>query len=245
MTLHIKKLTLGSVNIFSAMIKRAKKIKRVIPLLTLFLLYSCATKDIQDQKQSNAQTIPIIIASVDDWTERKFAGSTAYSLKTIKGKQALSANSNASASMLYKKVKIDLRKTPYLNWQWLIDNTITAEDGEQSRKGDDFPARVYIAIKPALLEIKPRALTYVWASTSPQFASWKNPYTNNVAMLALQSGKQKSQQWISEKRNLKQDLEQAFGEPVDFIEGIAVMSDSDNTKTTTNAAFSDLFFSVD
>lgn len=212
-------------------------------LFITILLSSCVSK---------APTLPfstqhhaVTLEPINDWTERKFADSTRYSIKTIKGKNALSATSNASASMLYKKIKIDLRKTPYLNWQWLIDSTITSNHNEKTRNGDDFSARVYVAIKPAELEIKPRAITYVWANAQRQFDSWKNPFSDNIMMMALQTGNKNSQQWVSEKRNLKQDLERFFGSPINFIEGIAVMSDSDNTKTTTNASYSHLFFSSD
>ena len=220
---------------------------RVFIILTTLLLCSCVNQQQSTPLPTTLSTTKhtIVLDPISDWTERKFVGSTDYSLKTVQGKAALAANSNATASMLYKKIKIDLRKTPYLNWQWLVNDTINSNENEQSRHGDDFAARVYIAIKPALLEIKPRAITYVWANTSKQFESWRNPYTNNVAMLAVQSGSRKSQQWLSEKRNLKQDLEQLFGEPINFIEGIAVMSDSDNTKGTTKAAFSELFFSAE
>lgn len=218
-------------------------VKMALLAILTGLLSSCATTLSTDEVKPQKHIISI--EPIHDWTERKFVGSTDYALKVINGRHALSANSNASASMLYKKVKVDLNKTPYINWQWLVDSSISSNSIEKTRNGDDFSARVYIAIQPAALEIKPRAITYVWASQTKQFDSWRNPYNSDVIMLALQSGNSNNKRWVSEKRNLKQDLEHYFKEPINSILGIALMSDSDNTKTITNALYSDLFFSAD
>lgn len=222
---------------------RFSLVTATILVLITGLLSSCATTLSVDNTKSLKHPIPI--KPISDWIERKFVGATDYKLKVLNNKNVLSASSNASASMLYKKVKIDLNKTPYINWKWLVNNTISSNNIEKTRNGDDFAARIYIAIKPAALDIKPRAITYVWANQAKQFDSWHNPYNNGVVMLALQSGNSNSKHWVNEKRNLKQDLEQYFNEPINSIVGIALMSDSDNTKAITNALYSDLFFSTD
>lgn len=216
------------------------------------LLNACVSQATLEQAlpeqatQTNTQRHSIALSPLNDWNQRKFTSSvTDYSLDTTDNQTVLTARSASSASMLYKKVQIDLNKTPYLNWRWQVAKTFPHNTNEQHRDGDDFPARVYIAIKPALLEIKPRAISYVWASHAKQFSTWPNPFTKNVMTLALQSGDAHAGQWQSEKRNLKEDIQQLFGMPIEMIEGIAIMSDTDNTNSSAIAYYHDFFFSAE
>lgn len=54
------------------------------------------------------------------WSEKSFYGRTQYTIVEHNGDKVLLAESKNSASALYKKIRIDLEKTPYLNWQWLV-----------------------------------------------------------------------------------------------------------------------------
>jgi len=189
------------------------------------------------------ETTQQIIFSDTGWQERIFAGSTIYEVvhSNNKSNEILKASANGTASMLYKVADIDLTQTPFIQWDWKVNNTYTHKN-ERSRKGDDFPARIYIAIASKTGSIFPRALTYVWSSNSTPLSSWKNPYTNAVAMLSLQNGETNSQQWVSEKRNLKDDLAQQFGEDIENIKGIAVMTDADNTGANAVSFYRNLRF---
>jgi hypothetical protein len=42
-------------------------------------------------------------------------------------------------------------------------------------------------------------------------------------------------QWLDYKRNISEDYERAFGEPPGALVGIGIMTDSDNTHSTTRA----------
>lgn len=181
---------------------------------------------------------------LDVWTERKFVGKTDYSLVKDNGVYVLKAESHASASILYQEKRIDLDKTPYINWRWRVENTLGKID-EQTKKGDDYPARVYVVIEPELFEIRPRSLDYVWSSNSPEGTHWKSAYSSTVVMLALRSGDRMTGQWVNEKRNLKVDLETYFKKDIRYIEGVAVMTDADDTKSSAVAYYGDIFFSED
>ncbi len=206
-------------------------------ILLLACIASCSTKPAK-----KLSLFPINLAPLSDWQERHFSGSTLYSIIGNEGETILKAQSSNSASMLFKRLTVDLTKTPYLNWHWKINNTLGPVD-EKSRQGDDYPARLYIAIKPETLSITPRALTYVWSSNSQKLTNWNNAFTNNVVMLALQSGAQFSQQWLSEKRNLRDDLKQYFNEEITSIEAIALMTDTDNSHSSTTAFYKNIYFS--
>ena len=223
-------------------------LKKSLIYAFLFFLASCTSSIQQTSPQQNKTSLnrlSIPLAPLSQWSERKFVGSTDYQIISEPSSKStiLSAKSNQSASLLFKKMPIDLNKTPYINWQWKVQSTYANNFDETKKNGDDFPARIYIAIKPQLGHIKPRALTYVWASHAKKLSHWKNPFAKTVEILALQSGDEFSGRWINEKRNLKEDLSKLFGQSIDSIEGIGIMTDTDNSKTTGEAQYQTLFFS--
>ena len=215
--------------------------------LIILIAYGCSNQETikQSINQKSDIILPISFAEFDQWTEQNFVGQTEYqtSKSGESGSEVLKIKSDESASLFYKKIFIDLNQTPYINWQWLITNIYPENTQEKLKQGDDFPARIYIAIKPELGQFKPRALTYVWASNEKKLNTWKNPFNNTVGVFVVESGSESLGKWRSEKRNLKDDLSIFFGQSIESIEGIGVMSDSDNTQGQSEALFRNLFFS--
>ena len=191
---------------------------------------------------ANAQQVPIELAPLSLWKEQKFVDETDYSIVDDNGITVIKAQSNAAASMLLQEIPVDLTKTPYINWQWKVENTIAKED-EKAKAGDDYPARIYIAVPNSLFSLYPRALNYVWASQSEQNTHWENPYTDDVIMLAVQNGEENVGQWVTEKRNLREDLEKVFGKDFKNIQGIAIMTDTDNLEAEATAFYKNIYFS--
>lgn len=177
-----------------------------------------------------------------DWQEKSFSGHTQYQLITDEQHTVLRAMTAASASGLFREIDIDLNKTPYLNWSWKIDN-IYQGNNERSKDGDDYPARIYVVVSGGLFFWKTRAINYVWSSNQAIGTTWKNAYTGNAMMQALRSGADETGQWRTEKRNIRQDLKQLFGEDITEINAVAIMSDSDNSGQSATAFYDRLFFS--
>ena len=122
---------------------------------------------------------------LNGWEQKSFAGETEYKLVSDNGGTALLATSDATASGLGKKIKIDLTKTPYLNWTWKINNTLDGLD-ETRKSGDDYAARLYVVKSGGALIWKTKALNYVWSSNQQQGAEWKNAFQpKNAVMLAV------------------------------------------------------------
>ncbi len=195
--------------------------------------------------QVQAETIALSHFATDGligWSEKSFYGQTQYSIVERNGDKVLLAQSNNSASALYKKIRIDLDKTPYLNWSWWVNNHLGDID-EQQKEGDDYPARVYVIIDGGVFFWKTRALNYVWSSNQPKGATWPNAYTDNARMMALETGSAYLRQWRSEKRNIRADLRQQFGEDLRYIDGVAIMTDTDNSQGQAVTYYRNLFFS--
>jgi len=176
------------------------------------------------------------------WDVKHFAGETEYTLVDKDGEQVVKALSQASASALFKKIRIDLDKTPYLNWSWLVARHLQPIN-EREKEGDDYAARVYVIIDGGVFFWKTRALSYVWSSYQPKGTTWPNAYTTNAKMLALESGDKNLGRWLAEKRNIRKDLRSQFGEDLRFIDGVALMTDTDNSQTSAVAYYRQLFFS--
>ncbi|MEZ0174648.1 MAG: DUF3047 domain-containing protein [Candidatus Reddybacter sp.] len=179
---------------------------------------------------------------LNGWAEKFFSGQTRYTLVERDDGHVLLALSKATASALYKKVRIDLEKTPFLNWGWLIENHL-GDINERRKEGDDYPARIYVIIDGGVFFWKTRALNYVWSSNQPKGSTWANAYSDNTRMLALESGSVYLGQWRSEKRNVRCDLQSQFGENLRYIDGIAVMTDTDNSQGQATTYYRNLFFS--
>lgn len=180
--------------------------------------------------------------NLNGWETQSFKNETLYTIVDINNQTALKAVSNNSASGLVKKIRIDIHKTPYINWQWKINQSMyrLAEDLKQ---GDDFAARVYVIIDGGVFFWRTLALNYVWASGKPINSLWDNPFTSNAKMLAVQSGDSKSKQWVTQKHNVRKDLNKAFGRDFRFIDAVAIMTDSDNSGQKAEAFYGDIYFS--
>jgi hypothetical protein len=197
-----------------------------------------------------AVTVPAIAAEpvgafsageLGGWQEKSFKGNSRYELTELDGRQVLHASCDGGASVLYREQKIDLNATPVLQWSWRVDETFTGVN-ERSKAGDDYPARVYVVVDGGLLAWRTIAMNYVWASAQPKDSAWDNAFVGNAKMLALRSGSGEAGQWQQESRNVREDFRSFHGRDIDRIDGVAVMTDCDNTGGQAEAWFGDIRF---
>jgi hypothetical protein len=177
-----------------------------------------------------------------DWHTETFSGETHYQLTDEGQRTVLHATSQGTASGLVRRITIDLNTTPSLNWSWKIGNTFTGND-ERSRGGDDYPARIYVIFSGGLFFWRARAINYVWSSHQPIGAIWPNAYTSQARMIAVDSGNSKINQWVNHSRDIRADYRRLFGEEIDHVDAVAIMSDSDNTGQNAEAWYGDIWFS--
>lgn len=184
---------------------------------------------------------------LDGWQEKEFNGSTQYKIVDTTGvnseTKVLMAKSNNSASGLFKEQRIDLQKTPYLNWSWKSDSSYSGLN-EKEKKGDDYVARIYVVIDGGMFFWKTKALNYVWSSSSVKNEAWPNPYTGNATMFSVESGKQNLGKWVNYKRNVFEDLKEIVGKKVRYIDAIAVMTDGDSSGQQATTYYGDIYFSA-
>ena len=176
------------------------------------------------------------------WEEKRFSGKTDYQLVREGKETVIKATSQAAASGLFKKKRIDLQLTPYLNWRWRVDKPLHALD-EKTKSGDDYGARIYVVIDGGVFFWNTKAINYVWASAVPTGESWPNAFAGKSAMMvALRSTSDKLATWYQEKRNVAADLKEFFGTEIRYIDAIAIMTDTDNSGQQTTAYYDTIFF---
>lgn len=180
---------------------------------------------------------------IEDWQHNEFEGKSYYKIIQLDGNKVLQAKSNASASGLFKEHRIDLHKTPFLNWNWRIENRL-GNFNEQEKSGDDYAARIYIVISGGLFFWNTRAINYVWSANTVKGKIWPNAFAgDNTMMIAIRSIKDPTGSWFSEKRNVLTDLKQVYGKDYQYIDAIAIMTDTDNAKGNAVAYYGDIYFS--
>lgn len=178
-----------------------------------------------------------------DWQTKSFKGETRYSIDDRSGQRALFADSQGTASGLYREIRVDLNRTPWLNWSWRVDKVLNGVD-ERSKAGDDYPARVYVVVSGGAAFWKTRSLVYVWSSNQPVGTTWNSAFTANARVMALRSGTKDAGRWVSEKRDIRADFRQLFGEDIEAIDAVALMTDTDNSGQSATAWYGDIYFTA-
>lgn len=184
-------------------------------------------------------------AGLTGWEEKSFSGKTDYQIIKEGKETVVKAASQAAASGLFKKKRIDLQQTPYLNWRWRVDKPLHSLN-EKIKSGDDYGARVYVVVDGGLFFWNTKAINYVWASAVPTGESWPNAFAGKSAMmLALRSSTDTTATWYQEKRNVAADLKKFFGTEIRYIDAVAIMTDTDNSGQQTTSYYGDIFFTSD
>lgn len=198
----------------------------------------------------------------DGWeplTFKKIPRHTDYDLVEEDGRVVVRARSSAGASGLVRRLRIDLEEYPVIQWRWKVMNILKTSD-VRARSGDDYPARLYITfeyqpdkvdfLKKAkykagrLLfgDIPIAAINYIWESREPEGTVVDNAYTGFAKMIVVESGDRRLGQWVEEERNVYKDYRRAFGGEPPPVNGVAIMTDTDDTGEAATAYYGDIVF---
>ncbi len=177
----------------------------------------------------------------ESWVDRRRGrGSTRYDVVPEGAKSVLRATSEGSASALWRMLQLERPSELLLSWRWRVERSLTGNENERRKKGDDYAARVLIAFGPGLESRQTRGLSYVWARSEPVGSVFSSPYTGSIATIVLESGDERKGRWVRERRDVLADFRAAFGVSPDRVAGVAVMVDTDDTETATTSWFDDL-----
>ena len=182
---------------------------------------------------------------LSELTVRKVRGAdnkTTYSVGSNDNGNYLKAIADNAASGLGKEIKIDLNKTPFINITWKIEKDIPGID-ETTKKGHDFAARVFVIKKTGATALSNRAVNYVFSSNQDVGSNSPSPYTKKSVDNVLATTKTKLNEWVTVKANVKEDFKKFHNLDVNELDGIAIMSDTDNSKQKSITYYQNIYFS--
>jgi|TARA_B100001971_G_C18107006_1_gene492077 hypothetical protein len=176
---------------------------------------------------------------------RKVRGADAkthYSLGDNENGKFLRAEANNSASGLGKEIKINLIETPFLNITWKIEKDLPGID-EGSKKGHDYAARVFVVKKTGATPLSNRAMNYVFSSNNDVNTYHPSPFTKKSIDYVLSTTKENLNEWVTVKVNVRDHFKKFHNLDLDEINGVAIMSDTDNSKLSSIAYYQNIYFS--
>ncbi len=181
--------------------------------------------------------------------------STNFSAVQMDGRNAVLAVADASASLLRQQVRVPPSELNQVKFSWKVPQLIDAADMTQ-RDGDDSPVRIVLTFegsrsnwstKNTMLselsqlltgeELPYATLMYVWCNKLAAGSVIQNPRTDRIRKIVVESGSKNLNQWLDYERNIAADFEKAFGEKPGALIGMALMTDSDNTRSKTRAYY--------
>ncbi len=178
---------------------------------------------------------------------RKVRGADNKTIYTVGSNQSgnfLKAVAENAASGLGKEIKIDLDKTPFINITWKIEKDLSGIK-ENTKKGHDYAARVFVIKKTGATPLSNRAINYVFSSNNEVGLNWQSPYTKKSIDNVLASTKNNLNEWVSVKANVKDDFKRFHDLDVNELDGLAIMSDTDNSKLKSIAYYQNIYFSAE
>jgi hypothetical protein len=183
---------------------------------------------------------------------------TVYRLENYQGKTVLSANSKTSASGLAVKLRPRQANNLWLQWEWKALSAIPEADNAE-RYHDDAPLRILVAFdgNKSKLPLKEKmnfemanlisgqempyaTLMYIWSGKSPVNTIINNAHTSRIKMIVVDSGWDNLDTWHKHQRDLAADYKRAYGEAPGEVIGIALLTDTDNTKSEARAIYGDI-----
>ena len=186
-------------------------------------------------------------AELLDLQVRKVRGAdnkTEYFVGSNENGNYLKAVADNAASGLGKEVKIDLNKTPFINITWKIEKDLSGIL-ENTKKGHDFAARVFVIKKTGATPLSNRAINYVFSSNSDVGFNSPSPYTKKSIDNVLATTKENFNEWVTVKANVKKDFKKFHNLDVNELDGLAIMSDTDNSKMKSISYYQNIYFSAD
>ena len=194
---------------------------------------------------SNAEIQKVFEFTSDELKDlkvRKIKNETKYSLEINENGNLLKAVSDGTASGLGKEIIINLNKTPFINITWKVEKDLKGID-EKSKKGHDDAARVFVVKKTGATALSNRAINYVFSSNNLINENWRSPYTKKSIDYVLATTKNNLNEWVTVKANVKEHFKKLHGLDVNELNGVAIMSDTDNSKMKAISYFQNIYFS--
>jgi hypothetical protein len=173
---------------------------------------------------------------------KKVKGKTTWNLGSNEKGNFIKAVAEGTGSGLGKEIQIDISKNPFINITWKVEKNLSGIN-ENSKKGHDFAARVFVIKKTGSTALSNRAISYVFSSNNNVDDNWPSPYTKKSIDYVLSTTKEYLNTWVTVKANVKEDFKKLHGLDIKNISGVAIMTDTDNSKLKAISYYQNIYFS--
>ncbi|MDA9604885.1 DUF3047 domain-containing protein [Candidatus Pelagibacter sp.] len=173
---------------------------------------------------------------------RKVKGETTWTLGSNESGNFIKGEAEGKGSGLGKEIEIDLLKTPFINITWKVEKDLSGIV-ENSKKGHDYAARVFVVKKTGSTALSNRAINYVFSSNNNVNDNWPSPYTKKSIDYILSTTKKNLNTWVSVKANVREDFMKLHNLDVKDLSGVAIMTDTDNSKLKAISYYQNIYFS--
>lgn len=179
---------------------------------------------------------------LQSWKLKNLVGQDEYKVIKKENGNVLHILSKQSASVLFKKLEFDVYEYPVIRWHWLVNEFPEYRADKDEYTIDDYAARLCVVF-PSWNIWSTKFLVYVWDDRVNGPGEIKpSSFSKNCRLLVVEGSKRRQGQWVTEERNILEDYKKVFGKyPAREAAGIGIMSDSDDTKTSTDACYYNIF----
>ena len=172
----------------------------------------------------------------EGWRGGQTWGTPAYDFTVAEESptKALHLRSRADSSTISKQVKVNLKDTPILEWQW---KAVTLPKGGDARTKhtDDQAIQLYVTWERFPKLVRSRIIGYIWDSTAPAGSVIKSQKTGLITYIVVRSGTTNLGKWLTEARNVYEDYRRIYSEEPDEPSAVSIAIDSDDTNSSAEA----------
>ena len=214
------------------------KIYSFFSIIYLFFLTPTFSQNINVFEFTEAELSTLKVRKV-----RGADAKTNYTLGDNENGKFLRAEANNSASGLGKEILINLIETPFLNITWKVEKDLSGIN-ENTKKGHDYAARVFVVKKTGATPLSNRAMNYVFSSNYDVNTYHPSPFTKKSIDYVLSTTKENLNEWVTVKVNVREHFKKFHDLDLEEINGVAIMSDTDNSKLNSIAYYQHIYFSI-
>jgi hypothetical protein len=168
-----------------------------------------------------------------DWKPRKDSGREVYAVRELDGLRFLQAVSRGLGIQAGKQYEWDPKAYPMLAWSWRPLVFPRGSDERQS-KTNDSAVSVYAVFPHTPWSVK--ALKYIWSAVVP-VGTRLSSSGGLTQVRVLRTGPEQKGQWVEERVNVLEDYKKYFDEDTPKASGIAVLTDSDDTRSVAEGDY--------
>jgi hypothetical protein len=169
-----------------------------------------------------------------DWKPRKDSGREVYSIQEKDGLRFLHALAKGLGIQAAKQYEWDPKTYPILAWSWRPVEFPARSDERQS-KTNDSAVSVYAVFPHSPVSVK--SLKYIWSAVVP-VGTRLSSSGGLTQVLVIRSGTEKKSAWTEESVNVLENYKKFFDESeTPKASGIAVLTDSDDTKSVAQGDY--------